>query len=892
MTTRSPSRDRRHDALGEVLPRAVLFAGLLSAGAVPCAAQVDSALIQAVVEIRIDGGPSQVVPAVSHNSTMLVPLRSFLEMSEIALIEFSPDSSATVLLQPGNIGLRFSPDSGHFALGDSLFALAPLDAVWWDGELYLATNVLDRAFGVSTSMDWANLTVLVGRVSGLPVIRRARRERRRAMLDRPGAAQPPPIVTRPPESLADGGVLEWSFTSPTNGTVDNLALATGLGAKFYGGSVELRHRMRNVAGSIDSDARLSWARAWPTRKWIRQVGIGDVRSNGLRARTIRGVVVTNAPFIRSSEFDTEEVLGRLPTGWEVELYERGRLRGYDEVDALGVFRIPLQMRYGQNPYELVLYGPSGEVIRKNHTIRVPFSRLPAGELEYAVAGGACRYQSCRGMFGADVRYGLSRAVTVQAGSDFLSREADADLWQPYAAVSAAPVGFLRLTGEAVYHGHLRGSIGIEPTTDFRFDFSHSIFDEAGSTVSRTFFERTNTEGSLFWQPRGARGSFFFQLVGNHSTGPFTRRNLQRLSATARRGPVRYSLGLRHDFFQQGQAAGDHRSGIDGSADLLLSGNRWWQKATSVRTGLSLDAGHGFSKIRTAVGRQVAKKARLDIGFGWIRHGGFSLDVGFNTVLSGPRFGTRSHFNTGGGSDGVMFVDGSVAFDPKSRAVHLSDGRDLGRAGISGVVFLDENDNGLQDFGERGLAGVPIRVGGWYEETDANGHFATWDLFPYENSFIEIDQLALDDPRLVPLSTVITVTPTPNSFQSIHVPVVVGAEINGYVLLDGQGLPGVPVVLHNLTIGRTITLMTFSDGAFYQVSIPPGEYDIGVPEEVLERMGASAPTLQINVPSGQGDKRIEELTINVERVSEEPGILDRLIRSHANRVGRPTGRGND
>ena len=154
--------------------------------------------------------------------------------------------------------------------------------------------------------------------------------------------------------------------------------------------------------------------------------------------------------------------------------------------------------------------------------------------------------------------------------------------------------------------------------------------------------------------------------------------------------------------EQLEIPGEHRTGIDWNADFVITNSRWWLRATSVRTGLSINASDGLSRLRTAIGRQVAKKARIDVGLGWLRNGGFSLDIGFNSVLSGPRFGTRSRFNTETGTDGVMFVDGSVVVDPDTRDIRLSDGRDLGRAGISGVVFLDENDNGLQDFGERGL----------------------------------------------------------------------------------------------------------------------------------------------------------------------------------------------
>ncbi len=891
MNRRPPVQTNIRRTLCFEVRRLILSAWLLAAGALPASGQIDTALVQAVVEIDIDGGPSQVVPAVSYNSTMLVPLRTFLEMAELQLAEFTPDSTLTVLIQPGDVTLQFRPDSGYFVRGDSLFALEPLEAVWWDGDLYVATEVLDRAFGIATSMDWASLSVLVGQASGLPVLRRARRERRHAALDRPGPPPLPPFSTRPPERFADGAVFEWSITSPTDGTTDDLTLVTGLGASLYGGSVELRHQLRNSTGPNSSDMRLSWTRAWPQRRWFKQLGIGDVRTSGMRARTIRGFVVTNAPFIRASEFEVEEVFGRLPAGWEVELYESGRLRGYDEVDALGVYRLPIHLKYGQNPYELVLYGPTGEVIRERRTIRVPFSRIPAGQLEYAVAAGSCRYEPCSGMVSTDLRYGLTNWATVQAGTDYFALHSAEDLWQPYAAVSVAPLQFLRVTGEAIYDGQLRASLGIEPRTSFRFDLSHTVYDETGHLFRAGAFERRRTEGSLFWQPQGNRSKYFLQFVGYHSTGPDLKRNFQRVSATARLGRVRHSIGLRHDFTQQGLVYSDHRTGIDWNADFVFTGGHKWLRTASVRTGISVDAGDGLSRLRAAVGRQIKRRARIDIGLGWLRNGGVSLDVGFNTAISGPRFGTRNHFDNNGGTDGVMFMDGSVVVDPDTRTFRLSDGRDLGRAGISGVVFLDENDNGVQDVGERGLEGVPILVGGWHEETDATGHFATWDLLPYEDSFVQVDQIDFDDPRLVPLNTVISVSATPNSFQAVPVPIVIGAEISGYVVLDGEGIPGIAVELRNLTIGRTISVVTFSDGGFYSVSIPPGEYDITVPEEVLERLGAAATAIQINIPSGQGDKRIEELIVNLERVSDEPGILDRYDRNHR-RQQRERSKGNN
>ena len=205
----------------------------------------------------------------------------------------------------------------------------------------------------------------------------------------------------------------------------------------------------------------------------------------------------------------------------------------------------------------------------------------------------------------------------------------------------------------------------------------------------------------------------------------------------------------------------------------------------------------------------------------------------------------------------------MAWDPRARLLKLGDVADLGRAGISGVLFRDDNGNGKRDQGEPGLSGIPVHVGGWPAETDADGRFAAWGLFPTEPLQIDVDSLSFDDPRLILPAPVIQVRPTPNSFGTIEVPVVVGAEVSGFVVLGEEALAGVPVVLRELTTGREITTLTFSDGGFYKTAVPPGEYEVTLPDAVLERLDAFAPPLSIFVPPGAGDKRYADLQLRLQ-----------------------------
>jgi hypothetical protein len=841
-------------------PRSLLALACLL-GAIPAGravAQEDTLLTEAVVQLTFENGPTEVVPAMVYNGTMMLTLRRFLALAEVRIAAFDSRDSVVVILEPSGLVAHFDPARGRLAVDADTLPLGPGDAAWSDGDLFVTTATLERVFGVIIRVEWADLTAFVGRTAGLPVVRRARRERQHAML---GGRAPYPEApeVRPPEHPAGGALLSWSLSAATS---DNYTLDVGVGAQLLGGGVELRPRVWSVAGGTEGDLWASWARAWPEQQWIRQVRLGDVQSNGRRSYFLRGFVVTNAPFIRSSEFDVEDLSGRLPAGWEVELYERGRLLGYAESGPLGGFRVPLHLRYGQNPYDLVMYGPGGEVIRQTRTIRVPFSRLPAGRLEYAVAGGGCHFEPCDGLGSLDARYGVSRRLTVQGGSDVIFGSPHGTVWQPYALASLAALPALSLTGEAVVNGHVRASAAFEPTPDLRLALGHTAFALEGQTLTTALRESHRTEGSAFWRPGALGGTLFVQAAGTRSTGPEFSRGFYQGSATARIGALRYTVGGRYDRTTRVGAAGLERFAVDLGADAVLRGPTRWLRGATARAVVSVEPSEGLGAIGGSVGRRVTRLLRADVGAGWVRGLGMTLDIGLTTAIPGPRASLRNRFSEEG-TDGIVFVNGSVAWDPASRLIRWSDGGDLGRGGVTGILFLDENANGVRDAGEPGLAGIPVAVGGWPDETDEAGRFSAWDVYPYEALDITVDSLAFEDPRYTLPAARIRVRPTPNSFVSVDVPVIIGAEVIGYVLLGDAGVPGIPVLVRNLETGAEISFLTYSDGGFYGTGIPPGEYEITLSEAVAERLKVFVPPMHIFVPPGAGEKRFDNVVLRLE-----------------------------
>jgi hypothetical protein len=98
----------------------------------------------------------------------------------------------------------------------------------------------------------------------------------------------------------------------------------------------------------------------------------------------------------------------------------------------------------------------------------------------------------------------------------------------------------------------------------------------------------------------------------------------------------------------------------------------------------------------------------------------------------------------------------------------------------------------------------------------------------------------------------------------------GAEISGFVTLDGEGLPGVPVILRNLATGATLSLTTFSDGAFYKLGVPPGDYELNVPDAYLEQFRAMVTSLIVSIPTGPAaaSVQLDDLLLQLERLPQQ------------------------
>ena len=308
---------------------------------------------EVLVELRFGRILARTIPAYRIDDRALLPISEFFRLAEIS-IRTEGDSSIVALLYPS--GRRL-----HIAMGDTLIAgttggvvIGPDDLIERQGELYLATGPLGQLLGIRFLVDWSELYVLVEDPSSLPLVLRLERDAtRRALLRTRAGGGGPDLMLPADRSRWSGIVADYAWRLPGDDPLAGSSYALALGSGAFGGSLEFGVRSLGAASSSNVHVDASWSGFWPANSYLRQLRIGSGTSFGVRPRAIRGVSLSNSPFVRHSTFGFNQFGGRLAPGWEVEAYRSGQLVAFDSVDATGRFSFDLPVVFQKDSFVFI-----------------------------------------------------------------------------------------------------------------------------------------------------------------------------------------------------------------------------------------------------------------------------------------------------------------------------------------------------------------------------------------------------------------------------------------------------------------------------------------------------------------------------------------------------------
>jgi hypothetical protein len=726
----------------------------------------------------------------------------------------------------------------------------------------VATTALSRWFGATFAADTGNALLVVKSDRKLPPEAAAER-RARAATARPEASF----------DLASLPQSRISFKGIKPPAVDVVASIGGLRDRVSGNRVDAQYevyaagevgpvaynaRLSSDRGGVPSTFRVQAYRTDPKAGLLgplkaTTVALGDIQGFSTPLVSVssagRGAMITNRPVERSDRFDRIDLRGELPRGWDAELYRNGQLIAFaqDRADGRYAF-LDVALQYGQNRFEVVLYGPQGQIRRDIKSVPVGFDSIPPRQTFYWAGVNED---------GRDL-IDLARAPNFGRGgwrgTFGIERGLDAKTSVAAFAHSLMLDGFAR---QNYLEGSLRRALGsalIEVSGSAALGGGYALRAQAIGEIRRTRYTLESIWANGFRSDRlqpgvtGLHSVSLDQLFGSgsatipvsitarlttRSTGSDTLDVASRVSANVGRVSLTGELRWRDDLVSFGvDPPGVMEAGLLANARIgrvRLRGEARFRLSPETRFDSATLVGEWAAGKGADPYGDTSASWRAELGYDQgLRRG----RAGLGYVRRFDRLALTASAEAA--TDGSVAAGLNIAFslgpDPRSGGVRMAAEKLASRGTALVRVYRDLNANGRHDFAEPWEKDVAVTAGRVPVDrpTNARGEAVVDGLEPFQPVLIGIDSGSLPDPMVQPSLPGMVVTPRPGVVAVIELPLVGAGDIDGtLVRAGGSSIEGVDLELLDAERRVVARTRTDFDGFFLFDRVPYGRYSMRI-----------------------------------------------------------------
>ena len=720
---------------------------------------------------------------------------------------------------------------------------------------------LSAWLGVRLTPDLGNALLVVQADSKLPVEMAAERRAR--------AARVRPVSSFDLKSLPQASLPFRGIKPPSVDAVVSLGglrearrggQQLNLGYELYAageiGPLAYDARLSSNQRGVPESLRLRAYRSDPQARLLgplraTHVALGDVA--GLATPLVaqagmgRGALLTNRPIERPDSFDRTNFRGELPSGWDAELYRNGQLLAFagDRADGRYEF-LDVPLLYGQNRFEIILYGPQGQVRRDERTVPVGLDSIPPRRTYYWAGineeghdligvGAATRagLGGWRGSFG--VERGINAKTSVSAfAHSLIGEDGDRRNFGEVALRRAIGPALGEISASASSRGgyalraQMLGEFGKTYVTGesivARGGFDSDRILKGVSSIHRISVDQGLRLGRsllpLHLESRYTRrtdGSAVLESDARVST------NIGRMSLTGqldwRDDRRRFGPDPPGELFASALAnARIGRVRLRGESRFRLTGGARFESTTLVGewAGKASESDRRGQSWRAEIGYDgPLKRARAAIGH-VRRYDKVSLTVSAEAA-----------------SDGALAAGLNLAFsigpDPRG-GIRMSAERLAAQGQALVEVWRDFNGDGVRQSDEPLEPNVQVAAGRAPVAglTNRAGQVLVDGLEPYQPLLIGVDAASLPDPFVQPANQGMVVLPRPGVAAHVRLALVSAGEVDGTLIRAGGGaLEGVDLEL--IAVDGRVAARTRSDfdGFFLFESVPYGRYTLRV-----------------------------------------------------------------
>lgn len=820
-----------------------------------------------ILEVSVSGSDApDVMTGFARDGAAYLPLGAMARLLDLAIrIEDGGWRADGWVLEPDRT-LSLDLREGVARRAGEAIVLDATAAGIMGGELYLRSDWFAHLLPLQIEVDQRAQQVLIRTTEPFPFQERLARAAAREKLLRRASAQDAewPIVplayraaTVPSADLALRVVSDSGLGSRIGGDLRLAGDLAWMGADLFvtGDSADGLTGALLALGRFDPQARL----LGPLR--ATEYTVGDVSSFslplGLAAVTGRGVAIANTERVARSVFDTIDLRGVLPEGFEVELFRNGILLGSLRGDTERTFFFPqVPVEFGLNEFLLVFHGPQGQRREEVRRFMVGDGRLPPGRLTYRVAA----LQKDRTLLGvegprtfkpadrgdlrvaAEVGYGVTPNFTTVVSGAWVERtnpfvknkkrnwmfsagaRTGIGRWAAKADIALAGGG-----GWAATTG-IAGYLGVTSVTATHSRYGGGFEDDIRPFAQTPLAHVTEVD-----------------LRTNLVIGPVDRPLALPLSLRARhmvdaQGGREINAAVRASAFLPGVLAA-------GSLEFRQTALGTAGKTAQLFGNFDLAArGQGRTRLRAGISYEIVPRARLVTADAQVDRAlgpdsSLRATLGYDFARRAPQGSIAlvrqfDRFSLSADA-GYRFSDGSYAVGMRLAA---SLGRDplRGRffvarpgmaAGGGAIVraFQDMDGDGRFGANDRPLPDVTFMTSNELAKTDTEGVARLVNLPAGQPVSLQLDPASLPDITLAPLSRGVTVVPRGGRLQAADYPVVALGAVEGTVAFaDGNDArPVASVRLHMLDDKGQIIAesRSESDGYYVFEEVRPGAYTI-------------------------------------------------------------------
>ena len=593
--------------------------------------------------------------------------------------------------------------------------------------------------------------------------------------------------------------------------------------------------------------------------------VGDVIQPRLpidsQVRQELGARITNADPLRNLTTPLTAITGTIYPDWDVELYRGSQFLGFQRVGDDGFYAFNDVVLFDdENVFKLIFYGPQGEVREEEVSIPVDLSNLAEGAGVYDVSLTFDAKQTYRKNDLNDEDEGTPTLLALYekplaAGTvgslGFRSNEQNGE------RNNVGYAGISKVFGETLLNANaaiddeadfatelgLRRNFGqhdVVSTTRYFSDNYDTVF--AGNDSEGFFDTRFNADGPL---PLGiGQNPKYSAALGYARTNPGISTTTGSLGFNTRYKNFTFNEQL--NYTKTNAGADDRLISVTSlnapiGRDRLRLRSNYEIKPDSQLQSVLAEYQHDFTKnleLNLSLERVLDPTSitEAEAQLNWL--------AGWGRISPSIRYNTENDFFVG------LNTNFGLARDPQDTGIKSFDRNLTSNGGISALVFLDENGDGLMNVGENPIEGVVVRAlqNGGREKTNENGVALFTRVRELKLTDVVVEEETLEDPFWVPGFEGASILPREGYVAELQFPIHIASEMDGTLYARSYGekpraLKNVPVHLYNAD-GEIEQTATTDLGGFYLFTrVPPGRYLLLVDHESAQNNNFARPKPQ-------------------------------------------------